>query len=59
MKDFTFGIKAGWQDSWFQELEDIQHIINESIETYRLLKKGGKFKEADMCKLKIKESMFA
>lgn len=24
-----------------------------------MLKKGGKFKEADMCKLKVKESMYA
>lgn len=59
MKDFSFAIKDGWQNSQFQELEDIQHIVNESIETYRLLKKGGKFKEADMCKAKIKESMYA
>ena len=59
IKDFSFAIKDGWQTSQFPELEDIQHIVNESIETYRLLKKGGKFKEADMCKGKIKESMYA
>lgn len=59
MKDFSFEIKKGWQDSQFPELNDLQHIVNESIETYRLLKKGGKFKEADMCKMKIKESMYA
>ena len=59
MKDFSFAIKDDWQNAQFPELNDLEHIVNESIETYRLLKKGGKFKEADMCKMKIKESMYA
>lgn len=59
IKDFSFAIKSGWESTRFPELNDIEHIVNESIETYRLLKKGGKFKEADMCKMKIKESMYA
>ena len=59
MKDFSFEIKDEWYDSRFPELEDIQQILNETVETYRLLKKGGQFKEADMCKAKIRESMYA
>ena len=41
MKDFSFEVKDEWYDSQFPELEDIQQIINETVETYRLLKKGG------------------
>lgn len=59
MKEFSFEIKKGWEHSKFPELLDLQRIIDETVETYRLLKKGGKFQEADMCKVKIKESMFA
>ena len=59
MKDFSFGIKPNWENCKFPELLDLQRIVDETVETYRLLKRGGKFKEADMCKVKIKESMFA
>lgn len=59
MKEFSFEIKKGWENAKFPELLDLQRIIDETVETYRLLKKGGKFQEADMCKIKIKESMFA
>mgnify|MGYP000117640340 FL=1 len=59
IKDFSFGIKTGWEKCSFPEINDLQRIVDETVETYRLLKKGGKFKEADMCKAKIKESMFA
>ena len=43
MKDFSFEIKDEWYDAQFPELEDIQQILNETVETYRLLKKGGQF----------------
>ena len=59
IKEFSFGIKKGWENTKFPELNDLQRIVDETVETYRLLKKGGKFQEADMCKMKIKESMFA
>ena len=57
--DFSFEIKDEWRDFYLPECDDVDNIVNNTIETYRILKKAGKFKEADMCKAKIKESMFA
>ena len=40
-------------------MEDIDAIVQNTVETYRIFKKGGKFKEADLMKAKIKETKYA
>jgi hypothetical protein len=40
-------------------VEDIDAIVQNTVETYRIFKKGGKFKEADLMKAKIKETKYA
>ena len=57
--DFSFEIKKDWRNFWLPECDDVDNIINNTIESYRVLKKMGKFKEADMIKDKIKETKYA
>ena len=59
MKEFSFELKPNWQTSHFPEVEDLEAIVQNTVESYRIFKKGGKFKEADMMKTKIKETKYA
>jgi len=57
--DFSFEVKDEWRNFWLPECDDVDNIVNNTIETYRVLKKIGKFKEAEMMKDKIKETKYA
>jgi hypothetical protein len=59
MKEFSFEVLPGWEKASFQEVEDVQVIIDKTIESYRIYKKTGKIKEANMIKEKIKEVKYA
>jgi hypothetical protein len=59
IKDFSFELKTDWRDSYFPEYTDVQVIVDKTIESYRILKKAGQFKEAAMMKEKIKETKYA
>ena len=59
IKDFSFELKPDWRDSYFPEYNDVQVIVDKTIESYRILKKAGQFKEASMMKEKIKETKYA
>ena len=58
-RDFSFEVKDDWKTFHIPEVDDVDNIVNNTIETYRILKKAGKFKEADMMKTKIKETKYA
>ena len=59
IKDFSFELKPDWKSSYHPEYADVQVIVDKTIETYRILKKAGKFKEAEQIKDKIKETKYA
>ena len=59
IKSFSFVVKDGWQNSHYPELDDLQTLVNNTIESYVILRKSGKFKEAEMMKEKIKETKYA
>jgi hypothetical protein len=56
IKDFSFEVKDGWEKAWYPEVDDVQVIINNVTESYKIFKKAGKFKEARLMKEKIKET---
>jgi uncharacterized protein (DUF2461 family) len=41
IKDFSFELKPDWRDSNFPEYNDVQIIVDKTIESYRILKKAG------------------
>lgn len=57
--DFSFEVKDSWKTAHFPEIDDVQVIIDKTIESYRIFKKAGKYKEAKMMKEKIKETKYA
>jgi len=59
IQEFSFEVKAGWEQTHIPEVEDVQVIVDKTIESYRIFKKAGKFKEAKMMKEKIKETKYA
>ena len=44
--EFSFEVKPGWEKAHFPEVDDVQVIVDKTIESYRIFKKAGKFKEA-------------
>ena len=59
MSQFDFELKPNWQNASFPEIEDLERVVEDTVESYRIFKKGGKFKEADLMKAKIKETKYA
>ena len=59
IKEFSFEIKEGWESETFKEVEDVDVIVDKTIESYRILKKAGKHKDAELMKDKIKETKYA
>ena len=59
MKSFSFEVKPGWKDTHYPEIDDIQTIVDNTMETYRILKRAGKFAEAKLCRQKIAETIYA
>jgi hypothetical protein len=57
--DFSFEVKGDWKTRYFPEISDIQNIVEKTIETYKILKKAGQFKEMALVKEKVKETMYA
>ena len=57
--EFSFEVKSGWENSWYPEVDDVQVIVDKTIESYRILKKAGKFQDAEMIKERIKETKYA
>ena len=48
MNEFSFEVKPNWRNDHFKELDDVQVIIDNTVDSYRILKKAGKFKEAKL-----------
>lgn len=59
IQEFSFEVKPGWEISYFAEVDDVQVIVDKTIESYRIFKKAGKYKEAKMMMEKIKETKYA
>ena len=59
IQDFSFEVKPDWENAHFPEVDDVQVIIDKTIESYRIFKKAGKYKEAKLMKDKIKETKYA
>ena len=59
IREFSFEVKQGWEKTHIPEIDDVQVIVDKTIESYRIFKKAGKFKEAKMMKEKIKETKYA
>ena len=59
MKKFDFELKPNWEKLSLPEIDDLENIVQDTVESYRIFKKGGKFKEADLMKAKIKETKYA
>ena len=57
--EFSFEVKDNWKNFHLPECDDVDNIVQNTIETYRILKKAGKFSEAEMMKEKIKETKYA
>ena len=57
--DFNFEIKSGWENSYYPELDDIQEMINNALDSFRILGKAGKFDEAKMMLNKVREMKYA
>jgi hypothetical protein len=57
--DFSFEVTDNWRNFYLPECDDVDNIVNNTIETYRILKKAGKFSEAEMMKEKIRETKYA
>jgi len=41
IKDFSFELKPDYRTSEFPEINDVQVIVDKTIESYRILKKAG------------------
>ena len=59
MGSFSFEVKHGWHDTHYPEIDDIQTIVDNTMESYRILKRAGKFNEAKICRQKIVETIYA
>lgn len=59
ISEFSFEVKPGWDKAHFPEVDDVQVIVDKTIESYRIFKKAGKYKEAQMMKEKIMETKYA
>ena len=46
ISDFSFEVKDGWRQCHYPEVDDIQNLVDNTIDSYRILKRAGKFKEA-------------
>ena len=57
--EFSFEVKEGWEKSWYPEVDDVQVIVEKTIDSYRIFKKAGKFEEAALMKEKIRETKYA
>jgi len=59
IKKLSFGVKPGWENDHYPECDDVQIIIDKAIESYRLLKKAGKYKDAKQVFAQLKDTMYA
>lgn len=60
IKDFSFEIKPGWESAEYPpEVDDLQTIIDKTIDAYRLLKKTRKYKDAKMIREKLRDTIYA
>lgn len=59
MHTFSFEIKEGWETKHFKEIDDVDEIIQKTVETYRMAKKAGKKKDANVVREKLIETKYA
>lgn len=57
--EFSFEIKPDWRLAHFPEVDDVNCVVEKTIESYQILKKAGKFQDADMMRDKIRETKYA
>lgn len=57
--EFSFEIKPDWRLAHFPEVDDVNCVVEKTIESYQILKKAGKFDDADMMRDKIRETKYA
>ena len=48
--EFSFEVKDGQEKAWFPEIDDVQIIVDKTIDSYRIFRKAGKFEEAEQMK---------
>lgn len=59
LEEFSFEVKDDWHECNLPEVGDLQEIIDSTIESYKMLIKAGKIKEAHMVLEKVKDTMYA
>ena len=60
INNFSFEIKPGWETAPYpSEVDDLQNIIDKTVDAYRILKKTRKYKDAKMVKEKIRDTIYA
>ena len=57
LREFSFEVNE--DKKHFPEMEDVQEMIDKAEESYRLLKKTGRVKEAKQIKRRLEEALFA
>ena len=59
LEEFSFEVKQDWHECNIPEVRDLQDIIDNTIDSYKILIKAGKIKEAQMVLEKVKDTMYA
>ena len=59
IKDMSFEVLPGWEKQNYPECDDVQCLVDKTVESYWILKKAGKFKDAKEMRGKIIETMYA
>jgi len=59
IEEFSFEVGPNWEACDISEVAEVQVIVDKTIESYRILQKAGKFRDAKMIKDKIKETKYA
>ena len=59
ISEFSFEVKPDWRTAEIKEAKDVETVIEKTIESYRILRKAGKHKDAGLMFEKIKETKYA
>lgn len=59
LPEFSFDVKENWRSFTCDEISDIQNIVDNAFETFRLLKRAGQFQEAALARQKCVDTMYS
>ena len=59
ISEFSFEVYPDWKTRDIKETKDIDTVIEKTIESYRILRKSGKHRDANLMFEKIKETKYA